>query len=71
MEATGSYFTVDQIAKMYHVPVSDVRCDKCRFCNAPTIDSDKQICYCMYWNQRMKCGAFCNHYMPKISGGCV
>lgn len=69
MEATNSYFTVDQIAEMYHVRGCDVCCDQCRFCNAPTIDRDAQICYCVYWKQRMKCGTFCNHYMPKVANG--
>ena len=56
----------EQIAVNEHVPVADVKCVNCRFCNFFTVDIDTHTCHCAFWNKKMLCSSFCNNFTKPI-----
>ena len=54
--------SITQIAFMNDVPVEEVNCRMCSFCNLATINFDRKTCMCIHWDERVKLHSFCTHY---------
>ncbi len=57
--------TIIQIADRYKVSLDEVKCSQCKHCRFSSIDLEKQVCICEFWDQKMLCKSFCNHFVNR------